>query len=183
MTNLSAREQRLVAIGLLVAALALAWWIVVKPIADGFADRAIERQRLTTAYARNDRLILAMPRWRARAREQRASAAIFAVMAPTLEAATELSRERVNRIVAGEGGIVKAIREQPGSPGRLRLRADLQLTPAQLVACVRLLENRQPLMVIESLAIAADEAAAVGREAPMEIRMDVSQAYDLVATR
>ena len=183
MTGLSRREQRLLAIGILLAGVTLLWVLVVVPIADGFAERDVRRDQLVALHARNARLIQALPRWRNLDTAQRASATRYGILAPSVETATELSREGISRTVAGEGGSVKTIREQPGRSDRLRLRADLQLTSGQLTAILRKLENQAPIMIIDSVSITADQAAAAGRAAAMDVRIDTITSYSRVPAR
>ena len=47
MNNLTARERKIVAIGILVALIALIWFALISPILSGFAERTAERERLS----------------------------------------------------------------------------------------------------------------------------------------
>ena len=171
------RERRLVAIALLLAAIALAWVGLVRPLADGFAHRAAERAQLLDEQARARRLIAGLPAWRARAARQRASADAFSLAAASADAAGELARQRLAEAVTSQGGVVRAIREEPAGPGDVRVRADLEVSLTQLVAALNVIDNQRPYVIIEQLSIAADQAAAAGRLSPMEVSLAVAVPY------
>lgn len=173
----TARERRLIAIALLMAVVTLAWFAVAKPVADGFAHRAAEREKLLDDHVRGQRLIASLEIWRERAIRQRASASAFSLAAPDAETATEMAKQSIADVVSGQGGQVKAVREEPSPQGAVRVRADLELTLTQLVASLSVLNNQKPYLVIEQLSVAADQAAAAGRLAPMEVSLDVAVPY------
>ncbi|HEY5046412.1 MAG TPA: hypothetical protein VII49_00140, partial [Rhizomicrobium sp.] len=57
MRQLAPRESRMVAVGILVAAIAGGWLLLVNPVVEGFSDRANARQTLLETYARNQRIL------------------------------------------------------------------------------------------------------------------------------
>ncbi len=88
-----------------------------------------------------------------------------------------MAKQSIADVVSGQGGQVKAVREEPSPQGAVRVRADLELTLTQLVASLSVLDNQKPYLVIEQLSVAADQAAAAGRLAPMEVSLDVAVPY------
>ncbi len=70
MNPLNPREKRIVAIGILVAVIAIAWVGIISPLAEGFMARAAERHELLNIYARNQRVLEGIPVWRAQASAQ-----------------------------------------------------------------------------------------------------------------
>jgi hypothetical protein len=181
MRPLSARERRLVAIALLVAAIAAVYLGVAAPAWRGFADRSAERQRLVNEISQSRRLIDQAGFWRAQAKRQKADLAAYAVMAPTRDAAVEATTQRIDSAVVGQGGVVKTIREQPGGPGLVRVRVDLEASLTALMASLKVLENQKPYVLIEKLSIVADQAATAGRLSPMEISIDLAVPYRVAA--
>lgn len=176
MRRLNAREQKLVAVGLLVLLLAVVWLAVAAPILGGFAARQAERERLTDTYARNQRTLAGIAVWRAEIDQQRRTAAQFQIVAPSAPLAADLLRDRVARAFSAQGGQVKAVQDLPltGRPGWVAVRADVRLTLAQLNAALARLENEPPLVRIDYFAVSAERAVETGREGPIELRIDVS---------
>jgi hypothetical protein len=173
MNDLSSRERRLIALLLLVLAIAAAWFTIAEPIVDGFAARAAEREQLAEEQVRGQRLIGTLRFWRSQAARQHATSAAFAMRAQNADAASELAKQRLLSVVLAQGGVVKTIHEQPGAPGEVRLRAELQLTLTQLTSSLRLIEDQKPYVIIEKLSIASDQAAVSGRLSPMDVSIDL----------
>lgn len=176
MKPLTQRERRVLALGILVAAVAMVWLFVLYPLIGGFLDRASERRELTAAYVRNERLVTSLPALRAMADAQRKSASRFFVGAPSEALAAEALKERIQRVAADEGVSLKAIVDlQPDAPpGTIKLRADMTLTLTQLYETLRRLETEDAYVVIDYISINADRAAAEGRLAPIDVRVEFS---------
>ncbi len=179
MRPLTARERRLVAIGLLIAAFGLIWLALVQPLVGGFFDRAARRDQLTAAYQRNQRLIAALPAWRAAAEAQRRDAARFTIPAPAESQAAEALKERVQHLAADEGAPVKAIEDlqTDAAPGMVRVRVDVTLTLTQLYETLRRLEDEGAYVTIDYLSISANAAAASGHGGPLDVRLELSAAW------
>jgi type II secretory pathway component PulM len=179
MRPLNPREQRFLAAGLLALALAAVWLAVIRPIADGFADRAGEKQRLALNLQRDARLSAAAPFWRRAAQTQNESAARFAVIAPNEQIAVEAMKDRLNRIAAAEGFNVGAVQDLQAnaSPGMVRVRADMTMTLAQFVETMKLLESQGAYVVVEYLSVSADRAFAAGKLSAMDVRLELSAAW------
>src|SRR5215468_7950978 len=107
MRTFSARERRLIAVGLLIAAIAVIVLGVFVPIIGGFALRAEERSDLLATYDRNQRVLADIPNWRAEAEHQKKSEEDFAISAPTEALAAEKLKGRITQMTNNEGGTVK----------------------------------------------------------------------------
>jgi general secretion pathway protein M len=181
--RLSARERRLVAIALLVAVLAAAWLGVVSPILHGFAERAQTRASLLTAYDHDQRLLDAIPSWRAQAEAQKKSAPAYALYAPSQVQAREILKQRLASTLATQGAPPTAVQDAEGElpPGWIGARADTQITQSQLLASIRQLESEPPYVVVEYISINADQAFHTGRAGPLQVRLEISQPFHLSA--
>ena len=103
MRPLSARERRLVAIGILLAALALVYFVVIGPFIGGFIDRADQKKTLAQTYERNQRAMALIPMWRKAAETQRRGAQRFVLSANSEQLAIEALKEKIARIAIDEG--------------------------------------------------------------------------------
>ena len=185
MNMLAARERRLIALALLLALVAVVWLGAVRPLIEGFADRADQRATALEDYARNARMIHASPHWRATARRMAISASAFELAQTGEASALEAARERLARQLAAAGAVVHAIRPQPSGSssssssgsGGVRLRADFQIELAGLMQVLRRVHDQAPSGLVDSLSIASDPAAAAARGRALEVRLDVSYAY------
>jgi general secretion pathway protein M len=179
MNPLTPRERRILALGLLVMALALVWLAVIQPLAGGFIDRARQRQDLAGAYHRNARLIASLPALRAQAEAQRALAPRFAILAPSAPAATQAFMDRLRHLAADEGIAVKGMEDlQADAPaGAVKLRADLTLTLTQLYELIRRLQSEDAYVAIDYLSVSADRSFAAGRLNPLDVRLELSAAW------
>lgn len=172
--TLSARERRLVAIGLLVLAIALVHLAIVGPILSGFAEREARREALMMEYQRNTRAIAAIPRLRRAAERQRDGLTRFVQPGPSAAAANDRLRERLEQVVGEIGGEFQAVDEAPAPPGWTGARATARLTQPQLVQLLARLRNEPPWLTAEALDIAADQAAVSGAPSPMNVTIAVA---------
>jgi hypothetical protein len=179
MRPLQPRERRFLAIGLLAAAVALAWLAIVSPVVGGFFARAEERRELIAAYQRNQRVVRQVRIWRAFADAQRGDTARFAIAAPSQQLAVEALKARLVKLAADEGFTITALSDLAADapPGKIRLRADLQLNLTQLYESLRRLETEGPYVVVEYIAVSADRALATGRSSLLAVRLEISAAY------
>lgn len=184
MRPLATRERRLVAIGLLVAALALVYLIVISPLVGGFLDRAAERQALIANYQRDQRVMASIPMWRRTAETQRVTAQRFSLTAPSEQLAVEALKERLARLATEEGFQITAMQdlEADAPTGQARVRADLQLSLTQLNESLKRLETEGPY-VVEYLSVSADRALATGRSSRLVVRLEVSAPWRATRSR
>ena len=185
MRPLQPRERRLLAIGLLVAAAAVLWLAVVSPLVGGVFARAAERRELVATYARNQRTMAQAATWRALADQQRASAARFAIAAASQQLAAEALKARLTKLAADEGFTIGALSDLAADApaGKIRLRCDLRLTLTQLYDSLRRLETEGTYVVVEYLAVSADQALASGRSSPLAVRLEITAAWRPVRAR
>ncbi len=183
MNRLNPRERRLVAIGLLVLALAAAWFGIVSPILGGFSSRAAERDGLLADYARSQRMLDAIPAWRSQAEAQKKSATAFAISAPSQVQGQELLKQRLSSAFTAQGAAAPTVQETDAElpPGWIGARADVQITLTQLLGGIRQLESEPPYVVVEYISINSDQAFHTGHAAPLEVRLEVSTPFHLSA--
>lgn len=179
----SPREQRLIALLILIAACAMAWIGIGQPIMEGFDQRREERAQLLLVHQRNQQAAAALPLLRAAARSQRTDAARFNLPA-TNAADADLRLREVIRAAAGRNEIVmKPSQSNPTRPGWASVRVDGVAGLDALGRFLADLQNGQPLVLVTSTNIAANKAFQTGAAAPMEIQLEVSAPYDASAIR
>ena len=177
MKPLNARERKILAIGILAAVLLLLYALIVAPIADGFAARADERAQLALTYTQNERLIGATPVWRQRASAQRKDQARYAIIAASPDAALDAIRLRARKTFAGVGNVISSVQALESDAGWVRAQIDGQVGLTSLAQGLRRLQTEAPYLVVESVSIAADEAANTGNIGVMNIRLEIAARY------
>lgn len=173
MNRLSPRERRLVAALLLVTALAAFWYIIAAPLVGGFSDRGEQRADLRANYARDERAIGQIPQLRRYADRQRRDRTRFQYTA-TLTAAQAALKEQLSTGVTTVGGELRSAQDLPPATGVIRARIDSRLTMNQLDALLVRLGNAQPLLVVESLTVAADESLQTGHLGLLDVRLEIA---------
>jgi hypothetical protein len=165
-----------VALGLLVLALGLVWLVIVGPIVGGFSVREVERRQLVATLQRDQRVMDSVPVWRAAAVAQAQTAGRFAIAAPSEQAAVDMLKERVQKIAADQGYALTAMQDLQADapPGKVRIRADMELTLTQLYETLRRLEAEGTYVVVDFLSINADRALVTGRSAPLGVRIELT---------
>ncbi len=176
MKPLEPRERKLVALGLLAAAVAGVWLGVISPLVGGVQARSEKRRELLARYQANQRLMAALPGFRAEALVQRHTAALYQVTAPTEALATDALRQRLSQALTAAGGAVTAVQPiQSDVPrGWISVRADVRITLTQLLGSLRSLENEPPYVVVDYASLGADRALLTGHAAPLDVRLQVS---------
>ncbi len=175
--NLTVRERKLVAVGILVLLIAAVWLGVVRPIVGGFHARADERDRLVREQTRGERILAQLPYWRARDAALRVDAPAFALPIRQPALAGEAAVELVSTAVTRTGGEVRAIREQSAADGLAKIHADLRLNLTQLTGLLKLLEDQRPFAIVQTLTIAADPATSAGRLSTLDVGIDLAIPY------
>lgn len=174
MRPMSARERKLVAIGLLVAAVALIWLGLVQPIYGSFANNAERRTELRLQYAQNERLIARTSALRRAAEEQKRLRVLYSLDAPNAEQAGELLKERLEASLEKVGGELRTTENVDAPSGWVRASATALVSNDQLTVWIGLLNNEQPYLAMESLTIVADRALNSGRLDLMDVKIEVS---------
>jgi len=179
----SLRERRLTALGLLVTALALLWFAVGAPIRDGFRERQAEREQALLTYQRNERVIAVQGVWRRALAAQRATAGAYAIEAATPALAADLLRDRVLGAARGAGAGAASAAEIPARAGQVAVRSELQMTLGQLQAMLSSLQNTTPPVLVETLSVSSERAAASGRPDFVDVAVELSAPYAARAAR
>lgn len=174
MKPLSPRERKLVAIAILIAAIFVAWSLVLDPLIGGFAKRAERRTQLQATYAANARLIAKAGRLRAIAEQQARALDGFSVAAPDQEQAAQLLAERLSAAVSAVGGQLRSADPVDARPGWARVSAAAVMTRPQWLDWMARLQSSPPWLVVESLQINADRAIDSTRAGQLEVKLDVS---------
>jgi general secretion pathway protein M len=177
MRQLSARERRLVAIGILVALIALVWLGAISPVLGGFLDRQEERETLHAQYARNARIVSSIPLWKHQMMAQQRSLREYAIVAPAEQIAAAQLKQRLAQSVNGVGGLLSGSSILDSAAGTIKVRGEASLTMQQLYQLLRRLQSEQPYVVVEHLSVVADRALEAGHLAPMAVKLDVAASY------
>ena len=177
MNGLTTRERRLVALGLLVAAIALIWFVAVAPILRGFAARQEARVAAQSQLEHNARLIASFGRLKAEVAAQRRTTSIYALSAASPFAASEAARDRVAKAAVASGGLVQGLRNQPAPAGQVRLQADVRIGLAGLTNLIGRLEDDRPYATVDGLFVTAADASGAAGSTPLEVRLEVSYGF------
>lgn len=183
MRQLSKRESRLLAILLLLAGVALADAVLVQPVLDGFTARAQERRILLARYAANDRLIAAIPRLGRDALRRDRQLADYTLSAPDAAAAADKLRDRLQAAANTVGGDFHGGEDIPGSPGTAATRGILRLSARQLTQFLAIIENARPFVIINTLAVSADDTLVTGKATTLDVNLEVAISYRPAAAR
>lgn len=183
MRALSAREQRLVALLLLVVAAALVQLVVIGPIVSGFTSRAERRAMLQLRYQANQRVIGAIPRLRREAERQRAATDRFTLRAADAGTADEALRERLQHAVEAAGGEFRGSESIAVTPGWAGARLTARLSAPQTMALIAMLENQTPYLIARALVVSADDALVTGHASPLDVQLEVSVPLRLARAR
>jgi len=172
---LSARERKLIAVALLLAAIAGLYLLVLQPILGGFAARAERRETLLAEYAHNDRTIASIPRLRRSVERNADQLQRFVIHAPDADRAGLLLEDRLRRAVEAAGGEFQSSEHAPTpAAGSVQARASARLTLAQTVMLLEQLQNTPPYLAIDALTLTAEDALSSTIIGPLEVRLDVS---------
>lgn len=174
MTNLSARERRLVALLILIGLIALVFLAVIEPFRESFRERDRERARLVQELDHGQRLIAAIPALRRRAEMQKAELRQFVLSAPDRERASVLLENRTQSAVEALGGELRAINDRPTPAGTVGVRLSAKLTLDQLTRLLAQMQNEKPYLTVNALSVAADEALINGKLNPLDVNVEFS---------
>jgi type II secretory pathway component PulM len=166
MSGLSARERRLIAVLILIAAIALVWLALVSPLIAGFEARAVERERLALEQASNTRLVGTIKRLRQQAEAQRQDNARFHLIAPSPTAAAEALKEQLSSLIADAGGEVRALQDIEAAQGTVAVRVEARVSNARLVALLDQLRTAEPLLIVRSVLLSTPDAVRGGAPDP-----------------
>lgn len=175
MKALDPRERRILALGLLVGVIAVIWLALISPLLSDFQNRSRRREESLAQYRTNQRLLASIPALRATAFEQRRTAALYQITAPSQGVAVEALEQRLAASLTESGGTVSAVQQIQADvpPGWISVRADAQIDLTQLATSIRRLENEAPYVVVEYASLSADRALRSGEAAPLDVRLQI----------
>lgn len=181
MKTLSQREQRLIAVFILLPMIAAAWLAIVAPLIDGFAQRSIERKQLAATIVRNERLIASIPRLRRQVEMQRPDRARLTLAAASRDTAGDLLRQRLQRAFEGAGASLSAVGVSDTPQRWVGASAEGAVTLDQLARLLEELQNQPPYLVVTGLTVVADRAFQNGKLDVMNVKVDVAVPYSQTA--
>ncbi len=183
MRQLSRRESRILAVALLLASVSLADVVLVQPVFDGFSARAQARQVLLARHAANDRLIAAIPRLGREAALRDRQLASYALSAPDAATAADNLRDRLEAATTAVGGDFHGGEDLPGSGGAsganriVATRVILRLSAGQLTQFLARVQNTRPFIIINALAVRADDTLVTGKATTLDVNLEAAIAY------
>lgn len=183
MRELSPRESRLIAVGLLILALLLIDLVIVQPLIDGFADRAKQREELLVRYAANNRTIAAIPRLSRQAANRDKQTARYTLVAADAAAASDALRDRVQTAANVAGAEFRGSEDLGAANGMVATRATVRVPAGKITPLITAIENSTPLVTITALSISADDALLTGTAASLDVKIDIAIAFHPSATR
>jgi len=177
MRALSRRKSRLLAIALLLVGVALADIALVQPLLDGFSARAQEREQLLARYSANDRLIGAIPRLGREAARREQQLASYTLSAPDAGAAADKLRDRLAAAATTVGADFHGGEDIPGPPGMVASRVALRMSAAQLTQFLAIIENARPFVIVNALAVSADDTLVTGKATTLDVTLEAAIAF------
>ena len=177
MRPLSARERKIVAVGLLVLLVAACWLLVVAPLIDGAVQRSQQRALLGATYARNSRLINSIPAQRRKAEQLKPLVQRFALTGSSGDAAHKKLQEQLRKAFTTAGGEITASQDSPSRPGEVRGWVEGRMTLPALEALLSGVANTPPFLIVESLRVSADSVLETGRLDKLDVRVEASIPY------
>ncbi len=183
MRELSPRESRLLAVGLLLVVLLLVDLVVIQPLIDGFGDRARQRQELLARYSANERIIAAIPRLSRQAAMRSKQTALYTLVAADPAAATDSLRDRIQAAANTAGAEFRGSEDLGAAPGMVATRAALRVPAGKLAPLVIAIENSSPLVTVTGLSVSADDALLTGAAASLDVKLDIAIAFRPASAR
>lgn len=183
MKAMTPREQRLVAIAVLVALIAAVWLGVVQPVIDGFGERADRREELKARYIANERLVSRIGSLRKVAEQQQRDHAKYAIAATDAEQGGEMLRERMEQALAKAGGELRSSQAVEAESGWVRASASATLTNAQMIDWIALLMADPPYLSLEGLNVNADRAMNSNHLDLMDVTIEAAIPLEQTAKR
>jgi hypothetical protein len=178
-TELTLRERRLVAIGILVALVVGTCLLLIAPVARSFAVRDSERQSLLAQYAKNASNINNMRHWRREADRQSQTKNRYSVQAASRQEAVEILREQIIRQFVKIGGEVRNCQEIEAPAGWLRVRLAARLDIFKIERGIRTFQNQMPFAVVQTATVTGDRFATANPSQTLDIKLEISAPFSL----
>lgn len=180
---MSKRESRLLAVLLLVISMALVQVAVIRPLLDGFSARTQQRRELLARYSANNRLIGAIPRLGGEAVRRDRQLASYTLAAPDASAAADNLRDRLQAAANAVGGDFHGGEDVPSANGLVATRVVLRLSAGQLTQFLTIVENARPFVIINALAVSADDTLVTGKATTLDVNLEVAIPFHSAAAR
>lgn len=182
MRPLSARERKLIAVLILVAAIALVLSLMITPIVSGFAERAARRDALIQTFHANEQRIAAIGALQAEAERQIGQMQGLFMAAPDAETAGEALRERIEAAAQDLGADVKTSEAVPPDASQTdanwaRAAIDARMSHAQLANLLAKLNALRPALAVETITVIADDALTNTKSDLLDVRLEVSAPF------
>ena len=177
MNALSDREQKLVAVALLMAVLAAIWLGAVSPWINGFEARRERRVTALTQLAQNARLIAGGPALRAALAVRRRSAADVAFVAPSTAVGVDFARRRVLDAAQAASLHLSSLHSVAGPTQTLRLDAEVHGDVTQLTRFIQILENGSPCASVDEIVINAANPEQSAPSALLEAHLAITYGF------
>ncbi len=177
MRPLSPRERKLIAVLILVLAFSLVLTIVIGPLVSGFTERTARRDALVQTFHANELRIGSLGALEAEAERQVGEMRTLFIAAPDGEDAGEALRERVEAAAQEAGGDVKASEAVPTEEGWARAAIDARLSHDQLAVLLARLNAMKPALVVESVAVIANDALTNTKSDLLDVRLEATAPF------
>jgi hypothetical protein len=174
---LSARERKLIAVLILVAAIALVLVVVIGPVVSGFGARAARREALIQTFHAGEQRIGSLGALQAEAERQTAEMRARFMAAPDAGEASEALRERFETAVQELGGDIKASEAVPAEEGWARAAIDVRMSHAQLATLLARINALKPAVAVESMTVIADDAMTNYKSDLLDVRLEASAPF------
>ncbi len=186
MTSLSeirfgTRERKLLAVGILVLVVVLAYLAIVAPIVRGFAERRDERETQLLRYQRNERLIASVPRLRRVVEQQAPQRRRFVLEASDQAEARDYLQERLRSVLAGVGTDLANAEAVEGEQGAVAISGTARMSYPQLLHLMQKIQNDEPFVLLDGITVVANQALASGQLDTMDVKIDISIPYSPAA--
>lgn len=171
-------RRRLLALGLLLALLALLGLGVVQPLLDGMAEAAEHEERQRTLLARLERVSAQGPALRREldALDAELAAPELLLLAPSASQATAQLQGAMRRLLAAEGLAPESMQALAAAPEgallRVGLRVELGAGIEPLTRLLQAMQAHSPPILVREAAIA--RPSAPGDAGRLAVRLDVT---------
>ena len=177
MRQLSARERKLIAVLILVAAIALVLSLVISPIVSGFAERAARRDALIQTFHANEQRIAGIGALQAEAERQIGQIQALFLAAPDAETAGEALRSRIETAAQDLGADVRSSEAVPSEAAWARAAIDARMNHSQLANLLAKLNALRPALAVETITVIADDALTNTKSDMLDVRLEVSAPF------
>ena len=174
MDRFGQRERRLLAILILLAVVALLYFIAVQPIMRGFSARSAQRVITTLHYQRNERVIASIPKLRRALEAQEPERRKFVLAVRDQSSAQDYLQERLRTVLAATGSDLSGAETIETLAGYAATSGSARLSYPQLLHTVQRLQEDQPYVLLDGITIVANQALVSGQLDTMDVKIDLS---------